>query len=85
MEIFGEKKDHIKLLSLPKFEVVSLDCNHVEGFQKSEKLETLHGFWGPLTGHSLVTTQCNITKLGILTNFYVIFVVVGFISSYDAI
>ena len=27
-----------------KFGVVSFDCNHVEGFQKSEKLETLYGF-----------------------------------------
>ena len=54
------------------FEVLSLDHNHVEGFQKLEKkLETLYGFGGrhlrirdfcmefgrPLTGHSLVTTQ----------------------------
>ena len=26
-----------------KFKVLSLDCNHAEGFQKSEKLETLYG------------------------------------------
>ena len=38
------KKDHIKISQFTKFEVLSLDCNHVEGFQKSEILETLYGF-----------------------------------------
>ena len=28
------KKDHIKISRFTKFEVLSLDCNHVEGFQK---------------------------------------------------
>ena len=42
-------------------------------------------FGWPLTGHSLVNTQWNITKLGELTNCYVIFLVMGFISSYDTI
>ena len=47
------KKDHIKISQFTKFEVVSLDCNHVEGFQKSEKFVWN---WGrPLTAHSLVT------------------------------
>ena len=60
-------KDHIKIIRFTKFEVLSLDCNHVKGFQKSAKLETLYGFGGlhlritdicveyggPLTGHSL--------------------------------
>ena len=54
-----------------KFAVLSLDCNHVESFQKSEKLEALCGFGGhhlrirdfsmefgrPLTGQSMVTMQ----------------------------
>ena len=66
---------------------------------ENRKLETLYTFWGrhlrikdicnefgrPLTGHSLVTTQWNMTKLGKLTNLYVIFLAVGFISSHDAI
>ena len=65
------KKDDIKISQFTKFEVLSLDCNHVEGFQKAKKLETLYGYGGshlrirdicmefgrPLTGHSLVTTQ----------------------------
>ena len=63
------KKGHIKISQFTKFEVLSLDCNHVEGFQISEKLETLCGFGGrhrgdicmefgrPLTGHSLVNKQ----------------------------
>ena len=43
-------------------------------------------FGGPLTGLSLVTTQSGSkTKLGKLTNFYVIFLARRFISSYDAI
>ena len=64
------KEDHIKISRFTKFEVLSLDCDHVERFQKSEKLENLYGFEGrhlrirdicmksgrPLTGHSLVTT-----------------------------
>ena len=65
------KKDHIKISQFTKFEVVSLDCNHGEGFQKIEKLETLYGLGGrhlrirdicmefgrPLTGHSLVNVR----------------------------
>ena len=66
------EKDHIKISQFTKFEVLSLDCNHVENFQKSgKKIETVYGFGGrhlrireicmefgrPLTGHSLVTTQ----------------------------
>ena len=39
------KKDHIKISQFTKFEVLLLDCNHVEGFQKLEKLET-YGFGG---------------------------------------
>ena len=67
------RKITLKLVSLPGFGVVSLNCNHVEGFQKSEKLETLSGFggrlicmefWRPLTAYSLGTMQYNITKLG---------------------
>ena len=38
-----------------------------------------------LTGHSLVTTQRNATKLSRLTNLFVIALVMGFISSYDTI
>ena len=65
------KKDHIKFSQFTKFEVLSLECDHVEVFQNSEKLEILYESWGlhlrsryicmefrqPLTGHSLVTTQ----------------------------
>ena len=43
------RKITLKLVSLPSFGVVLLDCNHVEGFcfQKSEnKLETSYGFGG---------------------------------------
>ena len=64
------KNDHIKISQFTKCEVLSLDCNHVEGVQKSEILQTLYGIGGshlrirdicmefgrPLTGHSLVTT-----------------------------
>ena len=88
------KKDRIKISQFITSGVVSLDCNHVEGFQKSEKLETLYGFGGRhlgirdicmefgrhLTAHSLVTMQCNITKLGKLTHFYAPFLVMGLIS-----
>ena len=42
-------------------------------------------FWATLTGHSLVTTQWSVTKLGKLTNFYAIFLAMRFISSQDAI
>ena len=38
------KEDHIKISRFTKFEVLSLDCDHVEGFQKSEILETLYAF-----------------------------------------
>ena len=37
------KKNHIKISPFTKFEVRSIDCNHVEGFQNLEKLETLYG------------------------------------------
>ena len=40
------KKDHIKIRQCTKFEVLSLDCNHVQGFQRSEKLGPLYGFGG---------------------------------------
>ena len=40
------KKDHIKISQFTKFEVLWSDYNHVEGFQKSEKIETLYGFGG---------------------------------------
>ena len=42
------KKDHIKIGQFTKFEVLSLDCNQVEGFQKSVKLIThfVSGIWG---------------------------------------
>ena len=36
---FTTKKDQFT-----KFKDLSLDCNHVEGFQNSEILETLYGF-----------------------------------------
>ena len=36
----NHKKDHFKISQFAKF-----DCNHVEGFPNSEKLETLYGFW----------------------------------------
>ena len=65
------KKDHVKINPFTKFEVLWLDCNHLEGFQKSEKIKTLYGFGvrhlrirdicmefrRPLTDYSLVTTQ----------------------------
>ena len=64
------KNDRIKISQFTKFMVLSLDSNHVEGFQKHGKIETLYGFGGrhlrirdfcmefgrPSTGHSLVTT-----------------------------
>ena len=31
------KKDHIKISQFTKFEIVSLDCNHVEDFQNIGK------------------------------------------------
>ena len=40
-----DKKDHIKISPFTKFEALSIVCNHVESFQKSEKLDTLHGIW----------------------------------------
>ena len=36
-----DKKDHINIRQFTKFEVLSLDFNHEEGFKKSEKLETI--------------------------------------------
>ena len=44
------KKHHVKISQITKFEVLLLDCNHVEDFQKLGKLETL-------TGHSMGSTQ----------------------------
>ena len=41
-----QKKDHIKISQFTKFGDLSLDCNHVEGFQKSEIAETLYVFEG---------------------------------------
>ena len=38
-----------------------------------------------LKAHNLVTMQCNITKLDKRTHVHTIFLVVGFISQYDAI
>ena len=35
------KKGHIKISQFTKFDVLSLDFNHEESFQKSAKLETL--------------------------------------------
>ena len=38
-------EDRIKIRQFTKFEVLSLNCNHEEGFQKSEKKgNTLYGF-----------------------------------------
>ena len=62
---------HFKISQFSKFEVLLLDCDHVERFQKSVKLETLYGFgrcnlrsrdismeFGrPLTGHGLASKQ----------------------------
>ena len=31
------QKDHIKISQFTKFEVLSLDCNHVERFKKKKK------------------------------------------------
>ena len=42
-EVQMETGDEFKISWFTKFGVVSLDFNHVEGFQKSEKLETLYG------------------------------------------
>ena len=64
------KNVYMEITQFTTFEVLSLDCNHVEGFQKSEKLETVW-IWGRylrvrgicmkfgrrLAGHSLVATQ----------------------------
>ena len=76
-----------------KFEVLSLDCIHVQGFQNSEKLETLYGFGGRhlrikdicmeigrlKTGRTLVTTQKDTTQLGKL--IFMRFLAMGFFSS----
>ena len=35
------KKDHKEISQFTKFEVMLLDCNHAEGFQKLEILETV--------------------------------------------
>ena len=43
--VVHHEKDHTKITQFTKFEVLSLDYNHVEGFQKSDKLETLW-IWG---------------------------------------
>ena len=40
------KEYHIKISQFTTFGDVSIDFNHVEGFQKSETLETLCGFEG---------------------------------------
>ena len=80
------KKDHTKISQFTKFEVLSLGCNHVQGRSKIGKIGDCMEFGGPLTGHSLVITQCSKTKLGKLTNFNVISLARRpFISSYDAI
>ena len=39
------KKDHIKISQFTKFEVLSLDCNHVEGYKKSEKIRDFVWIW----------------------------------------
>ena len=50
------QKDHIKIRQFTKFEVTSLDCNQVEGFQKLEKIRDICMEIGrPSTSHSLVT------------------------------
>ena len=38
-------KDHIKINQFTKC-LGLFRCFHVEGFKKSERLETLYGFWG---------------------------------------
>ena len=69
----SHERSQIKISQFTKFELLSLECNRVEGFQKLKKLESLYGFnlgrrhlgirdicmeYGrPLTGRSLVTTQ----------------------------
>ena len=40
------KKDHIKISLFTKFEVPLLDCNHVEGFKKLEKIRDFVWIWG---------------------------------------
>lgn len=76
------------------FGAASLDCNHLEGLQKAKKLETLYGFgshhlWikkiymGDLW-QILTIRQWNITKLGKLSSFHLIFLMMGFIFEYDA-
>ena len=37
---WSPSQDHIKISQFTKFEVLLLDCNHVEGFQISGKLVT---------------------------------------------
>ncbi len=68
----------MKISQFTKFGVVLLDRRYVEGFQKSEKLETLYGFGGrqlgirdicmefgrTLTAQSLGCWKCNINKPG---------------------
>ena len=85
------KKDHIKISQITTFEVLSLNWNHVKGFQNSEKLESLYGFGRcHLTEFFFATFDRsqpveNITKLGKRTNLHVIFLAMGFISSFDTI
>ena len=40
------KKGHIKISQFTTFEVPLLDCNHVEGFQKLEKIRDFVWIWG---------------------------------------
>ena len=40
------KKNHIKISQFTRFEVLSLHCNHEEGFQKSEKIKEFIWIWG---------------------------------------
>ena len=47
------------------------------------ELEKFVGIWA--TFDSLFTTQWNITRLGKLSDFYVIFLAMGLISSYRSI
>ena len=50
-------KEHFKTYQFARFGVVSLDCNPVEGFQKSDKLETLYGFRGRHLGIRDITMK----------------------------
>ena len=43
------REDHIKISQSTKFDVLSLDCNRVGGFEKLERLETMYGFGGTLS------------------------------------